>query len=1164
MKKNRLIDYAQLLKRVACCLIIMLYCTAYLAAQNSKVTINKENITVKELLSHIEKNIDYSFAYGTGIFDLNKKISVVANNKDVKEVLLSAIPNIQIQIDGKKIIILSKSTTLENNSAPFMITGTVTDVSGQAIPGTTVMIKGTTKGIVTDIDGVFSLKVQSKDVLEISFLGFISQSIKVGSQKKLGVVLKEDSYATDEVVVIGYGTTKKALVTGANLHKNREDIASLSTATAMEALQGVSPGLSISRNSGSPGAGTKVSIRGLGTIGNSNPLYIVDGVSVSNIDYLSSNDIESVDVLKDAASAAIYGSRAANGVILVTTRKGGKDRVSVSYSGYYGVQNIYKKAPALNAQEYMLIMDEGRINDGLSLTNWEATLQNNTWLNGQTEGLGTKLGDDVWEMLGNGWKGTDWVDEISSGNAPIQNHSINIAGSKEDMNYSFGFSYFDQASIIGEDIIDAGYQRITARMNTEFILLKNSSYDIVKFGENFTYTNSERKSVATDDIYFNDLHDAIVQSPLMPAYWADSPNPYGFTPSMDGIDVDQVNPIAQMFYRGNDSWGKDNSIVGNLYAEVQPIKNLIVRSSFGLNVWFGHSRTYRPAYAIGGGTGDSFDEDQVFQQMTQGTDYTWTNTVSYKHDIGDHHLEALLGQEMIKNELNINVSGIKQNTAFGSADNAYLDNAELVRTASLISGRDGAAGGGGLLSYMGRLSYNYSGKYIADVTMRADGSSNFAEGNRWGYFPSFSAGWVFSDESFLKDNNILSFGKLRASWGQNGNQNIPNFIYTSNIEYVDNGYFFGNDKVTSTTTAIPENIANPDITWETSEQLNLGLDARFFSSRLNFTFDWYKKMTKDWLVKAPIMGTSGASAPFVNGGDIKNSGVELFLGWNDQVSDFKYGVSLSGSFNKNEVTRIANEEGIITGPADILAEGASYVSRVEVGNPIGYFYGYKTDGIIQNQAEADAYVNKDGDSYFSDIRPGDIRFVDLNEDGLIDDQDKTKLGKPNPDFELGIQLNFEWKGIFLNTTLAGKYGMQVMQSYRNSIGSPEQNYTTAIFGRWHGEGTSNRLPRLSSKSNRNNSYVSDIYMHDADFLRINNLTVGYDFRNIVKNVPAIKGAKVYVTCNNLHTFTKYDGMDPDVAYGGSNSNSPYSWVSGIDLGLFPVPRTILFGIDLTF
>jgi len=1052
--------------------------------------------------------------------------------------------------------------------AQVMVSGKVTDGdTNEGLPGVNIIVKGTTSGTTTDMEGNYQLEVPGNEsVLVFSFVGYLPEEVLVGTRSVVDVVLAPDVTALSEVVVIGYGVQKKALVTGANIHKDGESLQALNTGQPMEALQGTTPGVSISRNSGQPGAGTKVRIRGIGTIANSNPLYVVDGQPVgNNIDYLSASDIESIDVLKDAASAAIYGSRGANGVVLVTTRKGKEGaKAQLSYNGYYGVQNIYKKPASLTAQEYMFIMDEGLANDGKALTDWENVIKNgNSWLEGQQAGLGTAYGEYVWDMLQNGWTGTDWVDEITQPDAPIQSHSINVTGAGKDMIYSAGFSYFDQTGMIGGDIMDAGYKRLTARLNTEFNLVEISGRNILKVGENLTFTNSENRGTGTGSIYWNDLHDALVVNPLAPAYWENSPSEYGFGPTLEGISLGQTNPIATMFYRHNFNWGKGNNIIGNVYAEVTPIENLKIRSSFGVNSWFGHSRSYSPAYGLSSQYNRQVSAESVQQDMYQGVNTTWTNTASYEKNFGEHNFQVMVGTEQIRNDiLNFNVGGSRRNPLYSDPDYAYLDNAAPATSQADLNtwGKDWAANGGGIMSYMGRLSYNYKEKYMMDYTFRRDGSSNFIGDNRYGNFHSVSAGWNFTEEAFFSGLSFIDLGKLRASWGQNGNQDVGAFRYQTNIVSLSQGYYFGADKLTSAITYIPDNTPNPNLGWETSEQIDIGLDATFMNSRLSLTLDWYQKLTKDWLVKAPVLGTTGASAPWINGGDVENTGIEFILGWKDQIGDFKYGVTVSGATVKNKVTRLANAEGIINGNSHVLSQGTSFVSRVQVDYPIGYFYGYKTDGILQNQDEVDAYVGPEGLPFFEDQRPGDVRFIDQNNDGVIDESDKVMLGNPIPDFELGVQLNASWKGIYANVTLAGKFGHQVMRSYRSFADNFTQNYTTEVFGRWHGEGTSDRIPRLSSVSHRNQQFISDIYMYDADYLRINNLTVGYDFANLTQTLPWFSGAQVYVTVNNLYTFTKYDGMDPEVTYGGDDM----PWASGIDLGLYPLPRTVMLGVNLTF
>ena len=1050
------------------------------------------------------------------------------------------------------------------------ITGTVSDVNDLPLPGVSVVVKNTTTGVTSDFDGNFTISgVQTGETLVFSYMGFISQEIVVKDFNPLKVVMQEDLQSLDEVVVVGYGTMKKELVTGSSVNKTGEEIAELNTTSAMQALQGTTAGVNITRDNGAPGSGTRVTIRGIGTIGNSNPLYIVDGVAVDNIDYLSPTDIQAIDVLKDAASAAIYGSRAANGVVLVTTVKGRKNQqAKITFDTYYGVQNYYKTLDPLNVQEYMYIMDEGRVNDGLDPYDWEARIKNNQWLITSNPEAAEQYGQEIWDKVQDGWQGTDWIDEISQNDAPVSNYALNISGGGEDNTYSLGASYYDQTSIIGGDITDAGYKRLTLRMNTEFVLRKNDEHNIITVGENMTYTNSENREARTGSIYYNDMHNALTQNPFMTPYWQGSLDykidQYGFSPTLQDIGNTQTNPVASLFYNKNYQEAKNNTIVGNVFLEVEPILDLKIRSSFGINAWFGHSRSMGSEYALSGiyaSYNDGASQGQYF-----GNNWTWTNTATYERQFGDHKITALLGTELLQNQINLSVGGNRRNLLFPNEfEYAYIQNTESASSVDDqgVYGADYSAGGGGLMSYMARAQYNYKEKYLFSAIVRMDGSSNFAEGNRWGTFPSVSAGWVMTEEDFMDGTeNYLDFLKIRASWGQNGNQSIDNFVYSSTVSYVFPGYFFGDTKPVSGVTTYPTRVPNPDVTWETSEQLDFGFDARMLDSRLALTFDWYKKTTKDWLVEAPILGTSGAAAPYINGGDIVNQGVEFVAAWNDEINDFSYGATITGTFNKNEVTRIANADGSIIGPANVLSQGTSYISRVQVGQPIGYFYGFKTDGILQNQEEVDAYVTPSGNPYFADQRPGDVRFVDLNEDGVIDDLDKTYLGNPNPDFEMGFQLNVGYKGFYANMTLAGKFGMQVMQSYRSFADTFTQNYTTAIFDRWHGEGTSNTIPRLTSGSNRNTNYVSDIFMQDADFVKINNLTLGYQFPESMLPTNVISGLRLYGAVSNLHTFTNYDGMDPDVRYGGDNENA--GWASGVDLGLYPQSRTVMFGLNVEF
>ncbi|WP_289601469.1 SusC/RagA family TonB-linked outer membrane protein, partial [Parabacteroides goldsteinii] len=840
----------------------------------------------------------------------------------------------------------------------------VSEVGNEPLIGVNVVQKGTTNGAVTDLDGRFTLTVPDGSVLQITYIGYQEQLLTVKPNIAIyQVTLKEDSQALDEVVVVGYGIQKKKLVTGATVQVKGDDIQKLNTVSALGALQSQTPGVNITQSSGMPGEGFNVTIRGLGTTGSSGPLYIIDGVTGADINNLNPADIESIDVLKDAASAAIYGSRAANGVVLVTTKQGRAGKATISYDGYFGVQNVYKMVPTLNAQEYAMIQNEGRLMDGLPAYDFSSMVPN-------------------WESYANGTnKGTNWLDEMRNENAPVQNHALNITGGSEQSVYSIGISYTSQEGILGKPV-QPKYDRYTFRLNTEHILLKNKDFDIIKFGENLTYSYTEKSGISIGNQYQNDINGALKANPFLPMYDEDGNYHYA-------LDWDPTgeNPVALMDYAHGQNLTKKHNIKANAYVTLQPIKNLKIRSSFGLTMEANSYRSFKPVYELASNVYNK--ENEVTQRMFINSGWLWENTVSYDFKINNNHnFSALIGQSMERSGLGDNLSASNVNSIFDDFDHAYLDNTTVIYADKTTVGgspymKNGILQKRGIASFFGRINYDYKETYLLTLVMRADGSSNFAKGNRWGYFPSVSAGWVMSNEAFMEPTrNYLDFLKIRASWGQNGNQDIDPFQYLATISSLKSNYFFGPDKQTISSGAYPDILPNKDVTWETSEQLDLGLDARFLGSRLGLSFDYYIKTTKDWLVQAPILDSYGTNAPYINGGDVRNKGIELALNWNDHVGDFTYGVNLNLSHNENEVTRIANSEGIIHGSPNILSEGTTEMYRAQEGYPIGYFYGYKTLGVFQSEKQIAEYTR----AKLSGTAPGDLIFADTNKDGVIDDK----------------------------------------------------------------------------------------------------------------------------------------------------------------------------------
>lgn len=1015
-----------------------------------------------------------------------------------------------------------------------LLTGRVVEADNSPLPGVSVIVKGTTTGTITDLDGRFSFSVENPDTktLVFSSVGFLEQEHRIGSSSTFNITLLEDTKLLEEVVVVGYGIQKKKLVTGATSQVKGEDLQRQNTVSPLDALKSNTTGVQIVKSSGQPGSSFRVNIRGLGTTGDATPLFVVDGQPVGNIDFLNPADIESTDILKDAASASIYGSRAANGVILITTKRGAyNEKATIRYDGSYGVQNLYKALPLLNANEYAIIMNEARNNDGLEPWDYASLVPN-------------------WEQIKNGtFKGTDWINETRVKNAPLQNHSLSISGGGEASRYAAGLSYTDQQGVLGAPVAPY-YQRYTGRVNLEQILIKVNGRDFLKAGQNAVYTYAENSGIAIGGVYWNSLKNLISASPFLPMY--DENGDYHQSISWSSTDS---NPIGSMHYNQGINKSKDHSLMANFYFELSPIKNLNIKSTFGYNHSSGSYRSFTPTYKLS--VSDQNLENSVSQSMWNGIGYNWENTITYDVSFNDvHNLDFLLGNTVSHDGIGDSMDGSNSNLIFDEFKYAYLSNAPSVQLGKTSLGGS-PWGENKLLSYFGRVNYNYAEKYMLTLIMRTDGSSKFARGHRWGNFPSLAAGWNISSEPFMQPtSHWLDALKLRASWGQNGNQSIPSFQYLSTIAFSGANYF-GADKETLLSGAFPNILPNPDISWETSEQINVGIDARFLRNRLDVVLDLYKKSTKDWLVRAPVLASWGTGAPYINGGDVDNKGIEFGVTWRDNIGKVNYYIGANISKNKNNVTRIANSEQIIHGDGDGLGEKMGELFRAQVGYPIGYFWGYKTNGLFQKEADVLAHRNSKGELIQPDATPGDVRFIDTNDDGLINDMDKVMIGDPNPDYTYGLNLGADYRGFYFSLSGNGVSGNQIARNYRQPD-KQKSNYTTEIFGRWHGEGTSNKIPKVSMNSHPNRLYTSDLYVEDGSYFRISNITFGYEFKNI-KSVVPIQLIKLYTSVLNPYTFTKYKGMDPEIGFDGEGG-----FGSGIDVGFYPVARTVMFGVSVQF
>lgn len=1052
---------------------------------------------------------------------------------------------------------------------PGTVSGTVTSASdGEPLIGASVLVKGTTIGTDTDIDGKFTVKAKKGDVLQFRYVGYEPSEVKVGDSNVINVMLQENENNLDEVVVVGYGTQKRKLVTGSTFQVAGDQLAQMNTTNALTAMQTTAPGVQITQASTQPGKGFKVSIRGVGTIGESSPLLVIDGIvsgtANDGLNGINPNDIESIDVLKDAASAAIYGARAANGVILVTTKQGKAGKISITYDGFVGWSNAYRKPGNLNAQQYMEVINETNFNTYGNATNWSALVP-----------------QAILDKVNNGWKGQDWFDVYRNKNAFQHSHAVTVAGGSDRSKFSISVNYSDQEGILGGSNA-SNYRRYGGRVNSEHVLLKGKEHNIITLGENISYWYHQSHDLAEGNGYSNIMQPVYSASPLVPAFREDG-KPTNFREDGAGYSSMIFNNPYEGFINGQyNSLNKsrDFGVGATLYWIIEPIKNLRYRGQ--INTGYSANNYRRTSLPFSASSTNASGNYGMEQNQQQSSSMSVENTITYTlPEFAKNNIDVMIGQSVEMSKWDTRMSM----TFSQSPDelNSLVLNGWNFTIPSNMAGMTGYSGydnprEGRIASFFGRINYNYDERYLLTAIVRHDGSNNFARGHRWHTYPSVSAGWVLTNEKFMENaTNVMNFFKLRASWGQNGNCQVGNFYYLSNIgfsptAYADYGYKFNSNMVSTVegiyqTGAYAKNVPNENLTWETSEQWDLGFDTRFFQNRLAFTFDWYVKKTKDWLVQAPLNDILGyEEAAMINGGDVKNTGVEMALSWSDNIGpDFLYHVNVNAAYNRNKVTRLATQSGKIgDNVSSSLFENSSYVSLVEVGHPIGYFSGMSHSGIWQNQQQIED-ARAAGKAVLPNAQPGDFIWDDYDGNGQIEyDNDRHEIGDPNPDWTLGINLGFTWKGLDFSLAGSGAFGMQAMQCYRTALLANQYlNYTAEILDRWHGEGTSNSVPRLSV-GGENNQWVSTYYMQNADYFKLQNITIGYDFARQFKT--PFQQLRLYVQAQNLCTITKYKGVDPEI---GSNGGIDYNgssagWIRGIDTGLYPSARTFVVGVTVKF
>lgn len=982
--------------------------------------------------------------------------------------------------------------------------------SGLPIPSVNIQIKNTTKGTATDMDGKFSLKgISSGSTLVFSYLGFKNFEYKVtSSTTNITISLQADSKVLDEVVVIGYGSQKKREVTGAVSVVDSKTLEILKPVKIEQALQGTVSGVNVTTTSGAPGAALDIRIRGIATNGENRPTTIIDGY-VGELSLLNPNDVESITVLKDA-QAAIYGTIGANGVILITTKSGKKNaKAKISINSYTGFQETSRTLPTLNATEYALLLNESYANGGKVLPYPNVT------------GFG---------------KGTNWQNEVFSTGVPIISHDMSISGGSDKVTYAVSGSHLDQEGIVGQS--KSGFLRNTARIS-----LGADVTDKLKLKTNVIYTYFDRKSLNENglaSVLFNALNIPSTLSPY------DANGDFTLAPTT-GLGIEIINPLAQIVNTYNDYNFK--KLNGNFGLEYKLFKGFVVSSNMGFNTSNSKSRSFAKQVNYGGKVFD-VARSSVSQGAVNDNNYSFDVFGTYTKKIAENHnFVATIGNTIFKEWGN----GLFA-TGYDVPNNSW-DFADISLTTGILNAKTNSSYGYDerRLSYFGRMQYDYKGKYLFSAMLRRDASTKFGPGNKVGYFPSFTAGWVVSDEGFYGDSKFINFLKLRGSYGTLGNDQIPNNGYVGLLSG-EATYVFNGVLVNGTATG---QIPNPDLKWEEAKKFDVGLDMKLLNNKLSIVTDYFIDTRKDLLIPnipvSGINGTSapGASAPTVNAGTVRNSGVEFSIDYKEKISEnFSMSVGYNVTLLKNKVLEVNNGTGFIEGGS--FGVGQLAPSRMEVGQPIGYFYGYKTDGIFQNQTEVDAHPSQI--ALGANASPGDIRYVDVNGDGVIDVKDRTNIGDPIPNATMGFNLQLNYKNLDFSAYTFASVGNDMVRNYERDV--TDANHFRYVLDRWTGAGTSNSVPRVTTSSTANTVF-SNYFVEDASYLRIQNIQLGYTLNSKYSEKAGITKLRLYTGVNNLYTFTKYKGYDP-----GASNGAPIG--GGIDYGFYPIPRTYLLGLNINF
>lgn len=1049
-------------------------------AQTAKLNLNVKSGTVKDVIEEIERQTDLSFMYDNNVFKIDRQITIDAKNETVKSVLEKLIlgQNLKYEMVNRFIVVTS-GNDLPTSEQQKTVSGKVTDSAGAPLPGVSIVVKGTTTGVITDVKGNYSLSnLPSNATLQFSFVGMKTQEIQVGNKTSIQVTLAEETIGIDEVVAVGYGSSRKKDVTGALSVVSSKEFESRSTTQLGDALEGKIAGVQISKPSGQPQAGYNIRIRGISTItAGSEPLYIVDGVPTTSINEINPTDIESISILKDASSAAIYGASGSNGVVLITTKRGSNQATKVNFNAYYGVANVWKNQDVLDASQYKDLMTEmGKTTD------WSLYKYNNNWQ------------DRVFRS------------------AQTKNSQISISGGNEKTSFYLSGSYLNQEGVVMTNSLE----KYNFRVN-----LDHQISDRVKVGTSISYNKWKDKSVSEGGKW-STANAILTGSPVTDVYNEDG------TFSINPFISDLENPVALLL---QDEHGYNhNRFNGNLYAEVSILKGLKFKSMFGLEEQNGTYNSWiDPIRSRWGRT----NQGLASYSNSQNSYWISENTLNFNKVIGDHTIGAMAG--FITSKHNNEGSSIDAK-GFGSPA-VHTVNAGATRNAGYWESEKSNA------AFLGRATYGYADKYLVTANFRADASSVFGANSKWGYFPSFSAGWRISKEGFFGENNTVNDLKIRAGWGVVGNDQVGNY---SSFGLVSPGSFYviGGQKVPGTAISSME---NADLKWEQTAQTNFGVDVALLNNRIAITADYYIKNTTDMLLNSPIPGSVGmgygGSFATKNIGSMTNKGLEFQVNSKNMVGELKWTTDFNISFNKSEITKLDKGVPIKTGYISFRGN----VAIAQEGEPLGMFFGYVADGV--------------------DPQTGMMKYKDLDNSGDLNDGDQTSIGNANPDFTYGLTNNFSYKNFTFSFLFQGVQGNDIFNASRIETEGMYLpiNQLATVADRWKKPGDITNIPKSTGDGDDHNSLLSSRYVEDGSYLRLKSTTLGYDLPKIICNKLKAQKIYLYVTGENLLTFTKYSGFDPEVSiYGSGSDNALKNIAPGVDYGVYPQSRTFLFGINVTF